>query len=312
MLTGKYVTAANETWHPEHFTCTECTTKLGGEFMSVEDKVYCKECATNLFAKTCETCDKAIVNGGIKMGEKHFHSECLNCLEGHPLTPEMQFVSVPDGYICEQHWKELYVKSCAMCQETITGSYLSVLEKFYHKACLKCSRCSNSLAGGKIGLDHEDKFLCSLCMGTIRENTPKTSTNNDVSINKDEPQSPENDQNSTEEIANEVENSVEEKTDSPPSGEIDSSLGRTVYEKVLSEEYIIEGMIGKRIEYLSYDNTLSYEDLKDNMPEGVNPMYKEKYLPPAEFEVVFKMSADEFEALPTWRQKKLKSELGLF
>lgn len=55
----------DEPWHKECFICTECKSELASiPFMVREDKPFCKDCFTNLFANKCETCQKPITGMG--------------------------------------------------------------------------------------------------------------------------------------------------------------------------------------------------------------------------------------------------------
>ncbi|XP_076003364.1 advillin [Genypterus blacodes] len=52
--------------------------------------------------------------------------------------------------------------------------------------------------------------------------------------------------------------------------------------------------------------------LAGDLPEGVDPTRKEKYLSDSDFSEVFGISKDEFASLPQWRQLNLKKDNGLF
>ncbi|GAA6069995.1 advillin, partial [Tachysurus ichikawai] len=58
------------------------------------------------------------------------------------------------------------------------------------------------------------------------------------------------------------------------------------------------------------------EDLKnksaEELPEGVDPTQKERYLSDTDFVSAFQMSKDQFYALPQWKQLATKKENGLF
>ena len=51
---------------------------------------------------------------------------------------------------------------------------------------------------------------------------------------------------------------------------------------------------------------------KNELPNGVNAKKLEVYLDESEFEEAFKMSKDEFYAMPLWKQRRAKKEVGLF
>eukprot|EP00993_Chasmostoma_nieuportense_P001865 NODE_2708_length_1114_cov_54.650456_g2585_i0.p1 GENE.NODE_2708_length_1114_cov_54.650456_g2585_i0~~NODE_2708_length_1114_cov_54.650456_g2585_i0.p1 ORF type:complete len:342 (-),score=97.88 NODE_2708_length_1114_cov_54.650456_g2585_i0:89-1066(-) len=64
-----------------------------------------------------------------------------------------------------------------------------------------------------------------------------------------------------------------------------------------------------------YSQSIPYEELKlpscHNRPE-IDAMNREKYLTEAEFQKVFKISTDEYQALPQWRRNVLKKQVRLF
>ena len=59
-------------------------------------------------------------------------------------------------------------------------------------------------------------------------------------------------------------------------------------------------------------NKFPYSELKSTFPTGVKGSHKEAYLSDEEFESVFKMSRQAFEALKDWKQTDLKKKFGLF
>ncbi|KAJ0023685.1 hypothetical protein NQD34_003584 [Periophthalmus magnuspinnatus] len=50
----------------------------------------------------------------------------------------------------------------------------------------------------------------------------------------------------------------------------------------------------------------------DELPEGVDPSKREKHLSDADFSELFGMTKEEYDAIPQWKQLKLKKEKGLF
>jgi len=55
------LTFKDTAWHRECFTCTQCVKALAGEkFTSQDEKPYCADCYSQLFAKKCFSCSEAI------------------------------------------------------------------------------------------------------------------------------------------------------------------------------------------------------------------------------------------------------------
>uniref|UniRef100_A0A8C9WV65 Advillin n=1 Tax=Sander lucioperca TaxID=283035 RepID=A0A8C9WV65_SANLU len=52
--------------------------------------------------------------------------------------------------------------------------------------------------------------------------------------------------------------------------------------------------------------------LASELPEGVDPTQKEKYLSDSDFNNIFGITKDNFASMPQWKQLKMKKEKGLF
>lgn len=59
-------------------------------------------------------------------------------------------------------------------------------------------------------------------------------------------------------------------------------------------------------------NKFSYEHLKGQFPEGIDPTRKEAYLSDEDFTKVFGMPADKFYELKKWKQQELRRAKELF
>ncbi|KAM7541669.1 hypothetical protein Aperf_G00000011958 [Anoplocephala perfoliata] len=78
------ITYKGQPWHKECFLCANCNNQLAGQkFTSKDDKIYCANCYSELFAKRCSACSKPISGFGgckfITFEDKNWHSECFNC-----------------------------------------------------------------------------------------------------------------------------------------------------------------------------------------------------------------------------------------
>ncbi|KAI3370212.1 hypothetical protein L3Q82_024994 [Scortum barcoo] len=64
--------------------------------------------------------------------------------------------------------------------------------------------------------------------------------------------------------------------------------------------------------YSSFPPDALVNKLANELPEGVDPTKKEKYLSDSDFNNVFGMTKDNFVSLPRWKQLNLKKEKGMF
>ena len=76
----KCVTALEQTWHPDHFFCTQCGCQFGEEgFQEKDGKPYCKNDYLSLFALKCKGCSMAITEGYISALSAQWHADCFVC-----------------------------------------------------------------------------------------------------------------------------------------------------------------------------------------------------------------------------------------
>ena len=68
MINKGGVTYKGTPWHRDCFICAHCSKSLAGEkFTSHEEKPYCADCYSELFAKKCHKCKKAITGNCEKL-----------------------------------------------------------------------------------------------------------------------------------------------------------------------------------------------------------------------------------------------------
>ena len=79
----KCVTALDQTWHPDHFFCTQCGCQFGEDgFQEKDGKPYCKEDYLAMFALKCKGCTMAITEGYISALSGQWHPQCFVCRVG--------------------------------------------------------------------------------------------------------------------------------------------------------------------------------------------------------------------------------------
>ena len=73
------MTALDQSWHTECFTCTDCGTILTGMFRDNNGIPYCEDCWLKNFAKTCQICQRYIAESVMTIEGHHYHVECVKC-----------------------------------------------------------------------------------------------------------------------------------------------------------------------------------------------------------------------------------------
>jgi hypothetical protein len=63
-IKGKFITALNKNWCPDHFICRQCKGEMGTrKYFERNGFPYCKECFQNLFSPKCAHCNQPILDG---------------------------------------------------------------------------------------------------------------------------------------------------------------------------------------------------------------------------------------------------------
>ena len=61
IFSGEYTKAMNKDWHSGHFSCWQCDESLTGQrYVLRDDHPYCIKCYENVFANTCDECNRLI------------------------------------------------------------------------------------------------------------------------------------------------------------------------------------------------------------------------------------------------------------
>lgn len=110
-ITTGGVTYQDKPWHRECFLCIGCRKQLSGQrFTSRENYPYCLECFSNLYAKKCVGCTKAITSLAgakyISFEERQWHSECFTCMQCSVSLVGRGFLTQRDNILCTDCGRE--------------------------------------------------------------------------------------------------------------------------------------------------------------------------------------------------------------
>jgi len=278
VIKGQYISALNQSWHPDHFVCTECGQPFeGNQFHKHNDKPYCDKHYNELFAENCAKCGLKIEGQVFEALEQKFHLECFVCSVGeHKIGEGVNFHLHNDKVYCPEHFEELFLQKCAGCNQTIKGQYVKVLDSHFHPQCWKCADCGVVISSENCG-QSGGKFYCRNC---VAKKSGGSSDSGSVSRSQSQTvSSPKPSDNKTQ-----TKSGGESSYSPPPSS---STPGAKFY---------------------------TYDALKDakNLPSDVNAFNKEEYLADDVFLKMFKMDKATFAKLPVWKKKRLKQKVGLF
>lgn len=157
------VTALDQTWHPDHFVCTECGNPFGDTgFHERDGKPYCREDYYAMFAPRCGGCGQPIMDNYISALSAHWHQECFICTECHQPFPGGSFFEHDSRPYCEMHYHAKRGTLCYSCQKPITGRCITAMHRKFHPEHFVCAFCLKQLNKGTFK-EQNDKPYCHPC-----------------------------------------------------------------------------------------------------------------------------------------------------
>ncbi|KAI9565909.1 putative paxillin-like isoform X1 [Daphnia sinensis] len=162
-ILDKCVTALDQTWHPDHFFCTQCGCQFGEDgFQEKDGKPYCKEDYLSMFALKCKGCNSAITEGYISALNGQWHPNCFVCRDCNMLFQGGSFFVHEGMPYCEIHYHAKRGSLCAGCHKPITGRCITAMFKKFHPEHFVCSYCLKQLKKGTFK-EQGDKPYCHGC-----------------------------------------------------------------------------------------------------------------------------------------------------
>lgn len=299
VIKGQYISALDQSWHPDHFVCTECASPFtGNQFRKHGNKPYCEEHFRQLFAENCAKCGKIIEGQVFEALEKKFHLDCFVCEQGEHTIGEGVNFHVHNGKVyCPDHFEELFMQKCSGCHKIIKGQYLKVIDNHYHPECWKCAECGIVISAENCG-QYQMQFYCKPCSAIVRTRGPsnKAAQQQVVAAAKAESRS-------SATPAQTVQKPAATAAAKPAAAPAPATA-------TAAKPAASAGAGGVFTPSTFYP----YSALKDNLfdKNEVDASQKEMYLSDEDFVGMFKMSKAQFAALPAWKKKQKKQEFNLF
>ncbi|MES1921668.1 Transforming growth factor beta-1-induced transcript 1 protein, partial [Bonamia ostreae] len=121
----------------------------------------------NKSGKSCNLCNKTIEEDYITSDEKDYHTKCFECAGCKKILIGLPYINNNDNIFCESCSKE-NDKICADCNEKISGTYVTALDKYFHPEHFVCSHCKKQFTETYHTI--MGKALCSDCFNAQTNN----------------------------------------------------------------------------------------------------------------------------------------------
>jgi len=159
---GQVISALDQTWHPEHFICTQCSAPFGaGTFYPKAGRPYCQECFYSVYMDRCKSCNQPVKNDCISALGYKWHTEHFNCAKCSKSLVGETFYEFQGQAYCSTHYFEMAGAVCGGCHKAINGQFITAMGKKYHPDHFVCSYCMNPIKGSYKA--KEDKAYCQNC-----------------------------------------------------------------------------------------------------------------------------------------------------
>ncbi|KAL9910991.1 four and a half LIM domains protein limpet isoform 2-T3 [Glossina fuscipes fuscipes] len=167
IFSGEYTKAMDKDWHSGHFCCWQCDESLTGQrYVIRDDHPYCIKCYENVFANTCEECNKiiGIDSKDLSYKDKHWHEACFLCFKCHLSLVDKQFGAKADKIYCGNCYDAQFASRCDGCGEVFRAGTKKMEYKTrqWHENCFCCCVCKIAI-GTKSFIPREQEIYCASC-----------------------------------------------------------------------------------------------------------------------------------------------------
>jgi hypothetical protein len=163
----KCITAANRSFHPDHFVCAACGQQFGDSgFHEKDGQTYCSDDYFAMFAPRCRNCEQPILCNYISALHCQWHPECFVCQECRCPFESGTFYEHEGLPFCEKHFYSRSGSVCATCTQPIAGRCIAAMYKKFHPEHFSCSFCLQALNKGTFK-EQNNKLYCHACFDKL-------------------------------------------------------------------------------------------------------------------------------------------------
>ncbi|XP_075218723.1 leupaxin-like [Lycorma delicatula] len=168
-IKGLIVKALGETWHQEHFLCSECKKPITSNKFNVEQgKPYCEDDYADLFLKKCQGCKAPIRDVVVIALNQTWHKDHFVCIMCGTKLANKGFFERENNPFCHQCFEENFCPKCNECNAAITDTAIVALGKKWHQECFKCSNCQKPILESTFEVV-SSRPICSNCSNLASE-----------------------------------------------------------------------------------------------------------------------------------------------
>ncbi|XP_076372543.1 four and a half LIM domains protein 2-like isoform X2 [Tachypleus tridentatus] len=162
-----YTKAMSKDWHSSHFCCWQCDESLTGQrYVLRDDHPYCINCYEQVFANSCEDCNKIIGIDSKDMSykDKHWHEACFLCNKCQASLVDKPFGSKAEKVYCSSCYDASFASRCDGCGNVFRAGTkkMEYKSRQWHEQCFCCCICQNPI-GTKSFIPRDNEIYCTGC-----------------------------------------------------------------------------------------------------------------------------------------------------
>lgn len=158
VIREQVMNALNQTWHVEHFVCTDCGCAFPDMvFFEKDGKPYCQNDYAKRFCEKCPSCDEYVLEGGVIALDRTWHADHLICTQCGCRLSESAHMGDDGKLYCKKDFVAAFAPKCGGCKLAIEGDAVAALEQQWHPECFVCTQCRGPLESFR---SHEGSPYC--------------------------------------------------------------------------------------------------------------------------------------------------------
>ncbi|KAI8855284.1 hypothetical protein BC829DRAFT_359363 [Chytridium lagenaria] len=167
-ITGRFISAMEMQWHPDHFFCSSCAKTLtGSSFSKKNGRPFCKGCYGRLKEigyqekkDECQRCKRPIEAGQLFMWKNQkvhvYHFSCSQCKQ----VLDTNCKEYDGKLFCPTDYAKIVIYQCFACHEPIKSERsIEALGNRFHIQCFICEKCKRPFPSG-LYWDYKNKTYC--------------------------------------------------------------------------------------------------------------------------------------------------------
>lgn len=154
----------NEPYHAYHFNCYKCGIELRADARQMGKDLYCLKCFDKSGVPICGACRRPIEERVVTALGKHYHVDHFVCSKCEKPFRGNRYYEHKGQAFCEQHYHELFGRSCCVCNRLVKGNIISALDRYWCVDHFLCGFCRRPLVPNKTKFHNvESRPCCTKC-----------------------------------------------------------------------------------------------------------------------------------------------------